>query len=99
MQLPIFAVELAGNRLPPTAFTAATMGAEIYDPGGRPGGRVTLDRVVPAGLPRHCDRRGRPPGQAAYRACCGDQVRARTTTADFACSTLRGPHQHRGAPA
>jgi enoyl-CoA hydratase len=30
MQLPVFAVELARDRLVPTAFTAATMGARIY---------------------------------------------------------------------
>jgi enoyl-CoA hydratase len=34
MALPIFAVELARDRLQPAHFTAATMGARVYDPAG-----------------------------------------------------------------
>jgi enoyl-CoA hydratase len=34
MGLPVFAVELARDRLTPAAFTVATMGARIYDPAG-----------------------------------------------------------------
>jgi len=47
MSLPVFAVELARDRLVKTAFTAATMGASVYDPAGA--ARVGyLDQVVPA---------------------------------------------------
>jgi enoyl-CoA hydratase len=34
MPLPVFAVELARERLAPSEFTAATMGARVYDPEG-----------------------------------------------------------------
>lgn len=47
MPLPVFATELARDRLSPTALVRATLTAEIYDPHGA----VTagyLDRVVPA---------------------------------------------------
>jgi enoyl-CoA hydratase len=46
MPLPLFAVELARERIPPAHFTQATMGAQVYDPAGA----VTagyLDSVVP----------------------------------------------------
>jgi enoyl-CoA hydratase len=46
MALPMFAVELARERLQPSHFTAATMGAQVYDPAGA----VTagyLDAVAP----------------------------------------------------
>ncbi len=51
MALPVFAVELARDRLSPTELTAATMQARIYDPAGA----VTagyLDRAAPAGAVR-----------------------------------------------
>jgi enoyl-CoA hydratase len=47
MSLPVFAVELARDRLNPEAVTRATMGAEIYDPHGA-AAVGWLDRVVPA---------------------------------------------------
>lgn len=47
MGLPIFAVELARDRLNPTQFGAATMAARIYDPAGANEAGY-LDRVVPA---------------------------------------------------
>ena len=47
MGLPIFAVELARDRLNPTQFGAATMAARIYDPAGATAAGY-LDRVVPA---------------------------------------------------
>jgi enoyl-CoA hydratase/carnithine racemase len=47
MPLPLFATELARDRLSRTALVRATLGAEIYDPEGAV--RVGyLDRVVPA---------------------------------------------------
>lgn len=47
MGLPVFAVELARDRLNPTQFGAATMAARIYDPAGATAAGY-LDRVVPA---------------------------------------------------
>lgn len=47
MVLPIFAVEFARDRLVPTAFGAATMGAQVYDPAGALAVGY-LDEVVPA---------------------------------------------------
>ena len=47
MPLPLFATELARDRLSPTAFIRATLGAEIYEP-ERAVEVGYLDRVVPA---------------------------------------------------
>jgi enoyl-CoA hydratase len=47
MPLPLFATELARDRLSPTAFVRATLGAEIYEP-ERAAQVGYLDRVVPA---------------------------------------------------
>ena len=46
MPLPQFAVELARDRLTPTAYVRATLAAEIYDPAGAVEAGY-LDRVVP----------------------------------------------------
>jgi enoyl-CoA hydratase len=46
MPLPLFATELARDRLSPTAFVRATLTAEIYDPEGAVQAGY-LDRVVP----------------------------------------------------
>lgn len=46
MPLPLFATELARDRLSPTAFVRATLAAEIYDPEGAVQAGY-LDRVVP----------------------------------------------------
>jgi enoyl-CoA hydratase len=46
MALPIFAVELARERLQPAHFTAATIGARVYDPAGAVEAGY-LDAVVP----------------------------------------------------
>ncbi|MGH9111807.1 MAG: crotonase/enoyl-CoA hydratase family protein [Acidimicrobiales bacterium] len=46
MSLPRFAIELAHDRLAPTALTRATLAAEIYDPRGAVDAGY-LDRVVP----------------------------------------------------
>ena len=47
MALPIFAVEMARDRLTPAEFGAATMGAQIYDPAGAVAAGY-LDAIVPA---------------------------------------------------
>jgi enoyl-CoA hydratase len=47
MGLPVFAVELARDRLSPTQFTAATIQGRVYDPAGACAAGY-LDRVVPA---------------------------------------------------
>lgn len=88
MQLPIFAVELARDRLLPTAFTAATMGAEIYDPAGAAAVGY-LDRVVPADdLLAAAIAEAARLAELRTGAFAETKVRARTTTADFARSTL-----------
>ena len=88
MQLPIFAVELARDRLLPTAFTAATMGAEIYDPAGAAAVGY-LDRVVPAeDLLAAATAEAARLAELRTGAFAETKVRARTTTADFARSTL-----------
>ncbi|MEQ1787278.1 MAG: crotonase/enoyl-CoA hydratase family protein [Acidimicrobiales bacterium] len=46
MGLPIFAVELARDRLSPTAFTAATIQGQVFDPAGAVVAGY-LDRLVP----------------------------------------------------
>jgi enoyl-CoA hydratase len=46
MALPIFAVEMARDRLQPAHLTAATMGAQVYDPHGAVDAGY-LDEVVP----------------------------------------------------
>jgi len=46
MALPIFAVEMARDRLTPAEFGAATMGAQIYDPAGAVVAGY-LDAIVP----------------------------------------------------
>jgi enoyl-CoA hydratase len=47
MGLPIFAVELARDRLSPPAFTAATIQGQVFDPEGACAAGY-LDRLVPA---------------------------------------------------
>jgi enoyl-CoA hydratase len=47
MSLPAFAIELARDRLTPRALTAATVGAQLYDPHGAVEAGW-LDEVVPA---------------------------------------------------
>jgi enoyl-CoA hydratase len=47
MGLPIFAVELARDRLAPPAFTAATIQGQVFDPEGALAAGY-LDRLVPA---------------------------------------------------
>jgi enoyl-CoA hydratase len=47
MSLPVFAVELARDRLNPAVLVRATQGAEIFDPAGAVAAGW-LDRVVPA---------------------------------------------------
>lgn len=98
MPLPIFVIEFARDRLLPTAFTRATLGAEIFDPAGA--SRVGyLDEAVPAEslLATAMDRAATLGGyrtgayartkQLAHEALC---VRVRATLAED-MATLTGP--------
>ncbi len=67
MGLPIFAVELARDRLSPRAFTAATIQGQVYDPAGALEAGY-LDRLVAADeLEADRPRGGRAPGPAPPR--------------------------------
>jgi enoyl-CoA hydratase len=88
MGLPIFAVELARDRLAPTAFTAATIQGTVYDPAGA----VTagyLDRLVPVEELEATAREeaGRLAGMRRG-AVSHTKVRARQATIDRILSTL-----------
>ena len=48
MPLPLFATELARDRLSPTAFVRATLAAEIYDPEGAVRGWATSTGSSPS---------------------------------------------------
>jgi len=98
MPLPIFVIEFARDRLLPTAFTRATLGAEIFDPAG--GAQVGyLDEAVPADalIATAMDRAGVLAGyrtgayarskQLAREGLC---VRVRATLAED-MATLTGP--------
>ncbi|MBS1846741.1 MAG: crotonase/enoyl-CoA hydratase family protein [Actinobacteria bacterium] len=98
MPLPIFVIEFARDRLLPTAFTRATLGAEIFDaPGAAAIGY--LDEAVPAGdvigvaVDRARTLAGYRTGaysrskRLAHQALC---ARVRATLADD-MATLSGP--------
>lgn len=88
MQLPIFAVELARDRLLPTAFTYATMGAQLYGP-EEAAAVGYLDQVVPADeLVAAATAEAARLGELRTGAFAETKERARTTTADFARATL-----------
>ena len=64
MGLPIFAVELARDRLSPRHFTAATVQGQVFDPAGAVEAGY-LDRLVRRGRAGgRRPRRGRSPGPA-----------------------------------
>lgn len=88
MQLPIFAVELARDRLTSSQFTPATIQARIYDPtdavaAGYLDVVVTPDEVLPTAVAEA----GRL-AELRTGAYAETKARARTTTADFLLSTL-----------
>ena len=88
MQLPIFAVELARDRLLPTAFTYATMGAQLYGP-EEAAAVGYLDQVVPADeLVAAATAEAARLGELRTGAFAETKELARTTTADFARATL-----------
>ena len=88
MGLPIFAVELARDRLSPRSFTAATIQGRVYDPAGALEAGY-LDRVVPvdelAATAR--DEAGRL-AQLRRGAVGHTKARARQGTVDRILSTL-----------
>ena len=88
MQLPIFAVELARDRLTPSQFTPATIQARIYDPtdavaAGYLDVVVTPDEVLPTAVAEAARL-----AELRTGAYAETKARARTTTADFLLSTL-----------
>ncbi len=88
MGLPVFAVELARERLSPRHFTEATIQGRVYDPAGAADAGY-LDRVVPADqlatLAR--DEAGRLAG--LRRGAVGHtKVRARRAVIDHVMATL-----------
>ncbi len=88
MQLPVFAVELARDRLVRAEFSAATMGARIYPP----------ERAVSAGYLDLLAEPGEVVAAAVAEAArlselrtgayAGTKLRARSATVDFARRTL-----------
>ena len=88
MQLPIFAVELARDRLLPTAFTAATLGARLYGPDDAAAVGY-LDRVVaPDQLVPTAREAAAELAELRTGAFAETKERARSTTVDFARATL-----------
>jgi enoyl-CoA hydratase len=88
MQLPVFAVELARDRLSKRHFTAATMQARIYDPAGAVDAGF-LDGVVPADeVLAAATAEAARLAELRTGAYAETKVRARTTTVDFVRATL-----------
>lgn len=88
MQLPIFGVELARDRLTPSQFTPATIQARIYDPpaavvAGYLDVVVAPDEVLPTAVAEAARL-----AELRTGAYAETKARARTTTADFLLSTL-----------
>ena len=88
MQLPVFAVELARDRLSKRHFTAATLQARIYEPAEAVDAGF-LDRVVPADqvVPEAVAEASRL-AELRTGAYAETKDRARTTTVDFIRATL-----------
>ena len=89
MTLPVFAVELARDRLSKRYFTRAAIEAEIFSPEGALAAGY-LDRIVPAG---ECERtaidEARRLGQLDGRAYAGTKVALRQATVDRVTPTLQ----------
>ena len=88
MQLPIFGVELARDRLTPSQFTPATIQARIFDPteavaAGYLDVVVAPDEVLPTAVAEAARL-----AELRTGAYAETKARARTTTADFVLSTL-----------
>lgn len=98
MGLPIFAVELARDRLSPRYFTAATVQGQVFDPAGAVEAGY-LDRLVPAdeleGAAR--EEAGRL-GQLRRGAVGHTKTRARQATVDHIRATLADDMAATGMP-
>ena len=98
MQLPVFAVELARDRLTPSQFTAATMGARIYSPDEATAAGY-LDLVVaPDELLPTATAEAARLAELRTGAYTETKLRARATTVDFARSTLHEDMAHMEVP-
>jgi enoyl-CoA hydratase len=90
MTLPVFAVELARERLSKRYFTRATIEAELFSPEGALGAGY-LDMVVPA---EECERtavdEARRLGELDRRAYAGTKQALRQATIDHVLATLDG---------
>ena len=99
MGLPIFAVELARDRLSPRFFTAATIQGEVFDPPGALEAGY-LDRLVPANELEATAREEAGRLAQLRRGAVGHtKARARQATIEHIRSTLDVGHgRHRGMP-
>jgi enoyl-CoA hydratase len=98
MGLPIFAVELARDRLTPPAFTAATIQGQVFDPeGARAAGY--LDRLVPADQIESTALETAATLAELRRGAVGHtKVRARQRTIDHVLATLEEDMAATGMP-
>ncbi len=99
MGLPLFAVELARDRLSPTAFTEATVQGRVYDSEGAAEVGY-LERVVPAAEVEAVARaEARRLGELRRGAVAHTKERARQRTIDLILSTLAEDMGAVGMPA
>jgi enoyl-CoA hydratase len=98
MGLPVFAVELARDRLDPRRFTEATVQARLYDPAGAAEVGF-LDRVVPA-TELEAEARAEAARLAQLRkgAVAHTKTRARAATVELIRSTLAEDLADTGPP-
>ena len=98
MGLPIFAVELARDRLSPRAFTAATIQGRVYDPAGAMEAGY-LDQVVAAeDLESTAREEAGRLAQLRRGAVAHTKARARQATVDRILSTLAEDMAATGMP-
>lgn len=88
MQLPVFAVELARDRLTAAQFTAATMGAQIYSPDDAAAAGYLDVVVAPDQLIVTATAEAARLAELRTGAYAETKSRARSATVDFARSTL-----------
>lgn len=98
MGLPVFAVELARDRLSPRQFTAATIQGRVYDPAGAVEAGY-LDRVVPADQVEAVAREEAAGLAQLRRGAVGHtKARARQATIDHIRATLADDLAATGMP-
>lgn len=98
MGLPIFAVELARDRLAPPAFTAATVQGQVFGPADAVAAGY-LDRVVPADeLEATALDTARQLAELRRGAVAHTKVRARQRTIDLIQATLAEDMAETGMP-